>query len=472
MIDRVVAAGTPGEVFEPRQTTHGFQFAAHRGPSRPSHPRRRHRRRRAHRPAPHGLVPLQRRTAQPVPRHHRVVVPRQRLRNPDRLPAARAGRLDGRLAALHPDRRLPLRRGRLLPQVAARPRGRAARRRPRSSNYSPDPLASHISDTGRWLGMQGSSGWGDAIVMVPWEMWRAYGDTDVLVELWPNMVSWIEFAATAARTQRHESRAGGPPRARAARAVSLGRRLPLGRVDRARVREADDHLRIDQGSVGTAFLFHSAALAAPHRPDARSRRRGGPLRGAGRQRARRPGVPNSSAPTVHSRRTPRPTTCAPWPSAWSPDDLRARTAERLVGLIREAGHAPRHRLPGHAVPAAGAGRHRPSRRGLRAPPAGHAAVVAGHGRARRDDGLGVVGGHRRRTAVPHESLNHYSKGAVISFLHNYVAGISLLDGYPAYRRFRVEPRPGRRADLGRGRARLARTAASSRRGTSTDRPSA
>ena len=44
--------------------------------------------------------------------------------------------------------------------------------------------------------------------------------------------------------------------------------------------------------------------------------------------------------------------------------------------------------------------------------------------------------------MPHESLNHYSKGAVISFLHNYVAGITLLDGHPAYRRFRVEPRPG------------------------------
>ena len=43
---------------------------------------------------------------------------------------------------------------------------------------------------------------------------------------------------------------------------------------------------------------------------------------------------------------------------------------------------------------------------------------------------------------PHESLNHYSKGAVISFLHNYVAGITLLDGHPAYRRFRVAPRPG------------------------------
>jgi alpha-L-rhamnosidase len=38
------------------------------------------------------------------------------------------------------------------------------------------------------------------------------------------------------------------------------------------------------------------------------------------------------------------------------------------------------------------------------------------------------------------SLNHYSKGAVISFLHRYVAGIQLVD--PAYRRFRIGPQPG------------------------------
>jgi len=42
--------------------------------------------------------------------------------------------------------------------------------------------------------------------------------------------------------------------------------------------------------------------------------------------------------------------------------------------------------------------------------------------------------------VPHESLNHYSKGAVISFLHRHTAGIELVE--PAYRRFRVRPRPG------------------------------
>ncbi len=42
--------------------------------------------------------------------------------------------------------------------------------------------------------------------------------------------------------------------------------------------------------------------------------------------------------------------------------------------------------------------------------------------------------------VPHESLNHYSKGAVISFLHRYTAGIRVVE--PAYRAFRVQPLPG------------------------------
>jgi alpha-L-rhamnosidase len=51
----------------------------------------------------------------------------------------------------------------------------------------------------------------------------------------------------------------------------------------------------------------------------------------------------------------------------------------------------------------------------------------------RWDGVSVDG-------VPHESLNHYSKGAVISFLHRYTAGIELVE--PAYRRFRVRPCPG------------------------------
>jgi alpha-L-rhamnosidase len=42
--------------------------------------------------------------------------------------------------------------------------------------------------------------------------------------------------------------------------------------------------------------------------------------------------------------------------------------------------------------------------------------------------------------VPHESLNHYSKGAVATFLHRYVAG--LRPTAPGYRTFEVRPQPG------------------------------
>ena len=42
--------------------------------------------------------------------------------------------------------------------------------------------------------------------------------------------------------------------------------------------------------------------------------------------------------------------------------------------------------------------------------------------------------------VPHESLNHYSKGAVASFLHQWVAGLRSTS--PGYRTFLVDPRPG------------------------------
>ncbi len=42
--------------------------------------------------------------------------------------------------------------------------------------------------------------------------------------------------------------------------------------------------------------------------------------------------------------------------------------------------------------------------------------------------------------VPHASLNHYSKGAVATFLHRYVAG--LWPASPGYRTFEVRPRPG------------------------------
>ena len=43
----------------------------------------------------------------------------------------------------------------------------------------------HLDD--RLAMMTGSAGWGDAIVAVPWELYEAYGDREVLAENWPAM---------------------------------------------------------------------------------------------------------------------------------------------------------------------------------------------------------------------------------------------------------------------------------------------
>ena len=73
----------------------------------------------------------------------------------------------------------------------------------------------------------------------------------------------------------------------------------------------------------------------------------------------------------------------------------------------------------------------------------------------------------RPDGTPFESLNHYSKGAVVSFLHRYVAGIRLLDdGGPATATSGSSRCPAARS-RGRRQSTTARTAGSSRRGGST-----
>lgn len=43
------------------------------------------------------------------------------------------------------------------------------------------------------LGRGGSSGWADAAVVVPWVMYRSYGDTRILEEQFVSMKKWVEF---------------------------------------------------------------------------------------------------------------------------------------------------------------------------------------------------------------------------------------------------------------------------------------
>jgi alpha-L-rhamnosidase len=122
-----------------------------------------------------------------------------------------------------------------------------------------------------------------------------------------------------------------------------------------------------------------------------------------------------------------------------PHELRSRVADRLAALVREAGTTVGTGFlsTGMLLPALAEHGHvdlayelllQPNEPGWMAMIDRGATTVW-----ERWNGVDEHG-------IPHESLNHYSKGAVASFLHRYVAGLAPTS--PGYRSFVVRPRPG------------------------------
>ena len=54
--------------------------------------------------------------------------------------------------------------------------------------------------------LQGSAGWGDACVIVPWVMYEAYGDTAILAENYDMMTRWLGYCERRARKTRRGNR--------------------------------------------------------------------------------------------------------------------------------------------------------------------------------------------------------------------------------------------------------------------------
>ena len=76
----------------------------------------------------------------------------------------------------------------------------------RIASYSPDHHRVKGDLEQQMATMTGAAGWGDAIVYVPWQMYRAYGDLTVLAENFDAMRRWVGWAADVAATRRHASR--------------------------------------------------------------------------------------------------------------------------------------------------------------------------------------------------------------------------------------------------------------------------
>jgi len=58
-------------------------------------------------------------------------------------------------------------------------------------HFSPDPTRLHPDRfEGDWAG---STGWGDVITVMPWQLWLHYGDETVLRECYPAMRRWVDY---------------------------------------------------------------------------------------------------------------------------------------------------------------------------------------------------------------------------------------------------------------------------------------
>jgi alpha-L-rhamnosidase len=66
-------------------------------------------------------------------------------------------------------------------------------------------------------GFYGSTGWGDAIAVIPWQLYLHYGDEDILAEALPAMIRWVDFVWSIS-----DGPIVSPPRQWGARGFSFG----------------------------------------------------------------------------------------------------------------------------------------------------------------------------------------------------------------------------------------------------------
>jgi alpha-L-rhamnosidase len=442
-VDRVVSAGRPGEVFEPRHTTHGFQYVRVEG-----------------HPDSLGGGDLTgvvvhtdmtrtgwfRCSDERINRLHEASVWSLRANAcdiPTDCPTRERAGWTGDWQIFVPTAAFLYDVAgfstKWLRDVAVEQWGSGV-----VANLAPSPPSE--SEAGPLAGLNGSAGWGDAAVIVPWEIYRAYGDRRLLEEQWPSMVAWLSFAERSASGARHPERARGSaeplPHERYLwdSGFHWGEWLVPG-ADLKGPDEFEAFRRADKADVATAYFAHSAGLmsriaAVIGREEEALRYR----KLAERVRAA------WIAEFVRSDGRVYPDTQANHVRALAfdlvPDELRSDAASRLVELIRAA---DTHLATGFlATPyllsvLADTGHLDVAYELLFTDTMPSWLYMIDRGATtmwERWNGIDADG-------KPYESLNHYSKGAVISFLHRYVAGITLLDDRgPAYRHFRVEPRPG------------------------------
>jgi alpha-L-rhamnosidase len=309
------------------------------------------------------------------------------------------------------------------------------------ANISPSP-GPKIASADFMAFVNGSAGWGDAMVMVPWELYLATGDAAILAENWDAVTRWLDYVRTTAESCRHVDRATASPTPAAHEKYLWDTGFhwcewmePDGPEPDLFAARSADH-----GIVATAYYRNTSALMA--------------------QIARVLGCVQEAAELAELSEKVR--------QAWETEyvdssgrvvqpsqancvralafhlvgeEQRAAVTAQLVALIRAAGThvgtgflATPYLLPVLAEN----GQLDLAYELLMQDSEPSWLTMVDRGATTMWElwnGLDIDG-------TPHQSLNHYSKGAVVSFLHSYTAGLRQAPGSAGWERIIIEPRPG------------------------------
>ena len=290
--------------------------------------------------------------------------------------------------------------------------------------------------------VNGSSGWGDAIVMVPWELYLATGDTGILAENWEAMNRWLGFVRTTAESQRHASRAAASPVPAPHERYLWDTGFHWGEWMEPDGPEPDLFAAraADHGIVATAYYRNTTAIMA------RVAGALGLLENAQALEELSAGVRQAwetefldSAGRVTD---PSQANCV---RALAFDlvspERRATVTGQLVSLIRAAGtHLGTGFLSTpYLLPVlADNGEEGLAYELLMQDSEPSWLVMVDRGATT----MWELWNGLDRDGNPRQSLNHYSKGTVVSFLHRYTAGLRQAPGSAGYEQIIIEPRPG------------------------------
>ncbi|VXB22897.1 Bacterial alpha-L-rhamnosidase family protein [Arthrobacter sp. 9AX] len=309
------------------------------------------------------------------------------------------------------------------------------------ANISPSP-GPEVTSADFMAFVNGSAGWGDAIVMVPWEVYLATGDTAVLAENWEAMKRWLGFVRSAAEGKRHPDRAAANPVPAAHEQYLWDTGFHWGEWMEPDGPEPDLFAArsADHGIVATAYYRNTTALMAKtalvlgHADEADALAE---LSDNVRHAWEAEYLDSTGRVTRPSQANCVRALAFDLVSA----GRRADVTAQLVSLIRAAGtHVGTGFLATpYLLPVlADNGELDLAYELLMQDTEPSWLVMVDRGATTMWElwnGIDASG-------APHQSLNHYSKGAVVSFLHRYTAGLRQATGSAGYERIIIEPRPG------------------------------